>query len=91
MSCERIVSILEKAEKLKEKGKKAGDLLDEYLKSVFYEMFGNPARNNKKNQINPNIAAKGSLFKTRGIVTNPKLNKIAICWQSFFVKKLLIF
>jgi len=36
---ERIVKILEKAEKLKERGKKAKYLLDEYLKSVFYEMF----------------------------------------------------
>lgn len=36
---ERIVKILEKAQKLKEKGKNANDLLDEYLKSVFYEMF----------------------------------------------------
>ena len=38
---ERIVSILEKAEKLKQKGKNARDLLDEYLKSVFNEMFYN--------------------------------------------------
>lgn len=35
----RIVQILENAEKLKERGKKANDLLDEYLKSVFHEMF----------------------------------------------------
>ena len=38
---ERIVSILEKAETLKQKGKKTEDLLDEYLKSIFYEMFYN--------------------------------------------------
>ena len=38
---ERIVKILEKAEKLKERGKNANDLLDEYLKSVFNEMFYN--------------------------------------------------
>jgi len=36
---ERIVSILERAEKQKEKSKKAEELLDEYLKSVFNEMF----------------------------------------------------
>ncbi len=35
----RIVSILEKAEKLKEQSKNAEKLLDEYLKSVFNEMF----------------------------------------------------
>src|SRR3989344_5835605 len=50
---ERIVSILEKAEKLKEKGKKAKDLLDEYLKSVFNEMFGDIVSNNRGwNKIN---------------------------------------
>jgi len=38
---ERIVKILEKAEKIKERGKNAENLLDEYLKSVFYEMFYN--------------------------------------------------
>ncbi len=38
---ERIVSILEKAEKIKTKGDNAGKLLDEYLKSVFNEMFYN--------------------------------------------------
>lgn len=38
---ERIVLILKKAETLKQKGKNAEDLLDEYLKSVFYEMFYN--------------------------------------------------
>src|SRR3989344_3446779 len=36
---ERIVKILEKAEKVKERGRNANDLLDEYLKSVFNEMF----------------------------------------------------
>jgi type I restriction enzyme S subunit len=36
---ERIVKILEKSERLKEQSKKANELLDEYLKSVFYEMF----------------------------------------------------
>ena len=38
---QKIVSILEKAENVKEKGENAGVLLDEYLKSVFYEMFNN--------------------------------------------------
>lgn len=38
---ERIVKILEKAKKVKEKGKNANDLLDEYLKSVFNELFYN--------------------------------------------------
>ncbi len=38
---ERIVKILDKAESLKQKGKHTERLLDEYLKSVFYEMFYN--------------------------------------------------
>ena len=38
---ERIVKILEKATKLKERGKNANDLLDEYLRGVFNEMFLN--------------------------------------------------
>lgn len=45
---ERIVKILEKADKQKEKSRKAEDLLDEYLKSRFNEMFGNPVTNSKK-------------------------------------------
>ncbi len=36
---ERIVKLLEEAEELTNKSKKAEELLDEYLKSVFYEMF----------------------------------------------------
>ncbi len=36
---ERIVNILEGAEKLNERGKKIEILFDEYLKSIFYEMF----------------------------------------------------
>jgi len=38
---ERIVKILEKAEKLKERGKNSKYLLDEYIRSVFNEMFYN--------------------------------------------------
>ena len=44
----QIVSILEKAEKLKQKRKEADTLTKEYLQSVFYEMFGDPIRNEKK-------------------------------------------
>ena len=45
---QRIVSILEEAERVKERSKKAGALLDGYLKSMFYDMFGN-AKTNSKN------------------------------------------
>jgi len=43
----KIVEILEKAEKLKEWRVEADELADEYLKSVFLEMFGTPVRNEK--------------------------------------------
>lgn len=43
----KIVEILEKAEKLKEWRAEADELADEYLKSVFDEMFGDPFRNPK--------------------------------------------
>ncbi len=39
----KIVSILEKAEKLKQKREEADKLTQEYLQSVFYEMFGDKA------------------------------------------------
>ncbi|MFA5070907.1 MAG: restriction endonuclease subunit S [Candidatus Pacearchaeota archaeon] len=45
---EQIVSILEKAELLKQKRKESDKLTKEYLQSVFYEMFGDPIKNNKK-------------------------------------------
>ena len=43
-----IVSILEKAEALKQKREDADKLTKEYLQSVFYEMFGDPILNEKK-------------------------------------------
>lgn len=43
----KIVSILEKAEKLKKLREEANKLTDDYLKSVFLEMFGDPIKNEK--------------------------------------------
>lgn len=43
----RIVKILDKANALHQKRKQAIDLLDDYLKSVFLEMFGDPLKNPK--------------------------------------------
>ncbi|MBU4299597.1 restriction endonuclease subunit S, partial [archaeon] len=45
---QKIVSILEKAEKAKEWRKEADELTKDFLKSVFMEMFGDPITNNKK-------------------------------------------
>lgn len=43
----KIVEILEKAKKLKEWRVEADELSNEYLKSVFLEMFGDPVKNEK--------------------------------------------
>ena len=43
-----IVKILEQADSIHQKRKQTTDLLDEYLKSVFFEMFGDPFINSKK-------------------------------------------
>jgi len=44
----KIVSILEKAERTKRSCARAEGLIDELLKSVFVEMFGNPVKNEKR-------------------------------------------
>jgi type I restriction enzyme S subunit len=44
---ERIVKILDAADALRQKRKQAITLLDDYLKSVFLEMFGDPVTNSK--------------------------------------------
>jgi type I restriction enzyme, S subunit len=63
---QRIVSILEKAEKVKAKGDNAGKLLDEYLKSVFNEMFYNKGFEEVslgKKELYENIFAGGDVQK----------------------------
>ncbi len=47
----KIVAILEKAEKAKEWRKQADKLTDDFLKSVFLEMFGDERKNTKKFEI----------------------------------------
>jgi len=49
----QIVAILEKAEGLKDKRRGLDELFDEYLKSVFYEMFGDPFKNKNNFVIKP--------------------------------------
>ena len=44
---QHIVGILDKADSLRQKRKQAIKLLDDYLKSVFMEMFGDPANNHR--------------------------------------------
>lgn len=44
----RIIKILDRADSIRQKRKQAIELLDDYLKSVFLEMFGDPVKNPKK-------------------------------------------
>lgn len=50
---QKIVSILEKAEETKRLRAQADELTQEFLKSVFLEMFGDPERNEKGWEIKP--------------------------------------
>lgn len=68
----RIAEILTQAETLIAERKKCIGLLDEYLKSVFLEMFGNPVRNEKGWEIS-NI---GSQCIVRGGKRIPKGSKL---------------
>lgn len=47
----RIVSMLDKADEIRAKKKLANDKLDEFLKSTFISMFGDPVKNPKKMHI----------------------------------------
>ncbi|MBT7025399.1 hypothetical protein HN630_04655 [archaeon] len=64
----QIVAMLEKAEGLKDKRKGLDELFDEYLKSVFYEMFGDPFNNpkgfNTKRLVKDVVLINGRAFKT---------------------------
>jgi len=48
---EKIVSILDKADEIRAKKKLANDKLDEFLKSTFISMFGDPKTNSKQLQV----------------------------------------
>lgn len=58
----KIVSYLDQADTLRQKRKQAIDLLDEYLKSTFLEMFGDPVTNSKN-------WAKKTLHDFGGVIT----------------------
>lgn len=53
---QKIVSILDKADEIRTKKKQANEKLDEFLKSTFVDMFGDPV-NNTKNYPVQNIAS----------------------------------
>src|SRR3989338_1127044 len=44
----KIVKLLDRAEQAKIKREKADNLTKDYLQSVFYDLFGDPIKNNKK-------------------------------------------
>jgi type I restriction enzyme S subunit len=89
---ERIVKILEKAEKLKQKREQADDLTKDYLQSLFYNMFGDPENNKKGFEVVPlgkyakfqgGFAFKSNDFIEEGIklvkITNVHYNEIV--WE----------
>ncbi len=47
----RIVTLMDKADEIRTKKKLANDKLDEFLKSIFIDMFGNPVKNDKKYKV----------------------------------------
>lgn len=47
---EKILNILDKADEIRIKKKQANEKLDEFLKSTFVDMFGDPVKNNKQFQ-----------------------------------------
>ncbi|OQK33373.1 hypothetical protein XM72_u0041 [Vibrio vulnificus] len=65
----RIAAILDKADAIRQKRKQAIDLADEFLRSVFLDMFGDPVTNPKGWE----VKACKDLFKriTVGIVVKP--------------------
>ena len=76
----RIAKILDKADEIRTKKRLANDKLDEFLKSTFIDMFGDPAKNNKgfdkialqdignfKNGINYNAGDCGYTIKCIGV------------------------
>ncbi len=66
----RIVKILDEADALRQKRKQAIGLLDNYLKSVFLEMFGDPEKNTKDYPIY-DLGEKLELI-TYGLTVRPK-------------------
>lgn len=76
----KIAKILDKADEIRTKKRLANDKLDEFLKSTFIDMFGDPAKNNKgfdkialqdignfKNGINYNAGDCGYTIKCIGV------------------------
>lgn len=76
----KISKILDKADEIRQKKKLANEKLDEFLKSTFIDMFGDPVRNEKgfnktilqnigsfKNGINYNAGDNGYLIKCIGV------------------------
>lgn len=69
----RIVKILDQADALRHKRKQSIELLDDYLKSVFLEMFGDPEENSKQW---PKLVLKDAVDIQSGQVS-PKIEPFA--------------
>ncbi len=92
----QIATILNKSEALIEQRKKSIDLLDEFLKSIFLEMFGNPLRNNKKWKLLTlsefGESRLGKMLDGKKIIGNnlkPYLRNTNVIWFGFKLDELL--
>ncbi len=77
----RIVKILDEADALRQKRKQAIGLLDDYLKSVFLEMFGDPVKNPKNYNIQ--IINDVAIKEKNGIKAGPFGSSLK---KEFYVK-----
>jgi type I restriction enzyme S subunit len=88
----RIIKILDKADTLRQKRKQSTGLLDDYLKSVFLEMFGDPVQNPKGWRIEKlekitNKVTDGThktpQYKTSGVkfISAKNIKEEAITWD----------
>lgn len=84
---ERIVSILEKAEKVKERGKNTEKFLNEFLKSTFYEMFLKEKSKYDITEIRGVAPLQGGFaFKSKDFVNEGiKLVKITNVWNNILI------
>lgn len=69
---DKIISILKVIQKAEEKRKKSINLLNEFLRSIFFELFGDPIANTKQWKIKKKLSEIGE-WKTGGTPTTSNL------------------
>jgi len=72
----QIAHILDKADELREKRKEANKMLDEFLQSVFLDMFGDPVTNKQKNKFSDYVIINPKKSELIGINQNIEVSFI---------------